>query len=75
MEHCPFSANMVVKFMGCSVDVLDILDAACSGRNQCEVPVTDKRLEQVNPCNKMLRTFLEASYSCIQGTFETFKEG
>ena len=49
------------------MDVLHILDAACSGRNECDFDVADLDLEKISPCNEELKSYLEASYTCIEG--------
>ena len=55
------------RYLGCSVDVLDILDNRCSGEAQCDVSVNDQELGNTKPCYKSLRMHLEASYSCAGG--------
>ena len=55
------------RYLGCSVDVLDILDSRCSGEAQCDVSVNDQELGNTKPCYKSLRMHLEASYSCAGG--------
>jgi len=59
-------------FMGCSVDVLHLLDEKCSGRNQCDVPGTDSDLQKEKPCHHGLTLYLEATYDCLTGTCFTF---
>ena len=56
------------RYFGCSADVTDILHARCSGKKQCEVRVFDPELENTGACVKGLKMFLEASYSCAEGT-------
>jgi len=53
-------------FIGCTASVIDVLDAACSGRSWCEVAVPSLR-QLVQPCPKDLTAYLEASYHCITG--------
>ena len=60
------------RYFGCSVDVLAVVDAVCSGKADCELNVDDEILESLNPCNNQLKSFLEASYTCVTGTFEVF---
>jgi len=55
------------RFFGCSVDVLNILDKKCSGRNRCEIRGTDDDLERETPCHAALKSYLEADYDCAVG--------
>jgi len=55
------------SILGCSADVVSLLDAKCSGKKKCEVPIPDADLEQTKPCLKGLKMFLEVSYSCFEG--------
>jgi len=55
------------QFVGCSVDVLHLLDKKCSGRNQCDVPGTDPDLQKEHPCHHGLTLYLEADYECFTG--------
>jgi len=54
-------------FVGCSVDVLPVLDAHCSGRRACSVRVLDDNFDNVKPCHDDLKSYLEVSYRCIKG--------
>jgi len=54
-------------FLGCSANVVNLLDAKCSGKKQCEVPIPDADLEETKPCLKGLKMFLEVSYTCFEG--------
>jgi len=54
------------KFLGCSEDVLDLMNKKCSGKNQCEVRVMfDKDFENLKPCYDALQLYLEASHNCL----------
>ena len=53
--------------LGCSANVVSLLDAKCSGKKQCEVSIPDADLEQTRPCLKGLKMFLEVSYTCYEG--------
>lgn len=53
---------------GCSADVLPQLDGRCSGRASCLVSVPDQELHNAHPCPKELMPYLQASYSCVNGT-------
>src|SRR5688572_6772335 len=37
------------RYLGCSLNVLDILDRKCSGKTQCEIRVHDIAQENVTP--------------------------
>ena len=52
-------------FLGCERNVLDIVDKKCSGRRECQIRVPDPELENTKPCLKELKTYLDATYSCI----------
>ena len=55
-------------FLGCSRDVLSLMDSKCSGRSECEIDIPDPDLDQVKPCYQDLKSYLTASYSCVKGT-------
>lgn len=59
------------RFIGCSVDVLGILNKKCSGLKQCEIRIPDADLEQTEPCLPGLKMYLEVSYSCVEGILST----
>lgn len=54
--------------LGCSTDVVHLLDEKCSGKTQCDVFVAliNDQLK-VKPCVEGLSVYLEASYECIRG--------
>ncbi len=52
-------------YLGCSADVIDVLDKHCSGKNECELSYV--QLKGRNPCMKGLAPYLEVSYICIEG--------
>ena len=58
------------RYLGCSADVLDVMDAACSGKSDCLVRVPDPKLSVGSPCFKELIMYLEASYTCVNGRTE-----
>jgi len=66
-------AEEVAKFaddpaiLGCSANVVSLVDARCSGKKQCQVSVPDAELEETRPCLKGLKMFLEVSYTCVEG--------
>jgi len=55
------------RYLGCHADVLELLDAKCSGKKDCELRVPDPDLEQATPCVKSLKMFLEVRYTCVEG--------
>jgi len=56
------------RYLGCSMNILDILDRKCSGKIECEIRVIDMALENiVPPCYPDLTVYLEVSYECING--------
>jgi len=58
------------RFIGCSVDVLHLMDRKCSGRNQCTVRGTqDTDFQLLTPCHVASKSYLEADYECITGIF------
>lgn len=54
-------------YLGCSEDVLDIFDGACSGLHNCEIPHVGALLRDVSPCPSALTSYLEAAYWCQDG--------
>ena len=54
-------------FLGCSEDVLSILDMMCSSKPECDVVVPNADLDAISPCYKDLSRYLEASYTCVKG--------
>ena len=54
-------------YIGCSRDVLPILDRKCSGRQECKVRIPDPELDATKPCIGDLTRYLDASYLCISG--------
>ena len=56
-------------YIGCGANVLPVTDRICSGRQQCEIRVPDKALQEESTCMKELRAYLEASYSCVPGEY------
>ena len=54
-------------FLGCSEDVLSLLDRKCSSKPSCDVVVPNPDLDRVTPCYEDLTRYLEASYTCVKG--------
>jgi len=56
------------RFLGCSEDVLSILDTKCSGKVMCEIRrLNDISDEKIQPCFPGLKMYLEINYRCING--------
>jgi len=55
------------RYFGCSENVLDVVDAKCSGRKECEISIPDPDLDGTTPCLHGLKMFLEVSYTCVEG--------
>jgi len=54
-------------YVGCSIDVLPVLDLHCSGRRTCSVRVLDDNFDNVKPCHDDLKSYLEVKYTCVKG--------
>ena len=54
-------------FVGCSTDVIDVLDRHCSGRRDCRLRIPDPEMDERRPCLSDLTRYLEASYRCVPG--------
>jgi len=56
-------------YIGCSSDVLDVVDSVCSGRRHCTVAVPSADLETAAAvaCPGDLKLYLSASYRCLPG--------
>ena len=59
-------------YLGCAVDVLNLMDSRCSGHSGCTVKIIDDALYQTHPCPDDTTAYLQASYSCIKGTFSLY---
>ena len=56
--------------MGCAVDVLSILDAACSNKEACEYYIpTPELLDVICSSRAMASVYLEAEYQCFFGKY------
>ena len=53
-------------YLGCYVDVIGHVHERCSGRRVCRVPIPDSILDLTIPCNDDLKSYLDASYSCVK---------
>lgn len=54
-------------YLGCSSDVTGHLDAQCTGKKYCRVPIPEHNLIKLLPCPGDLVAYLEAEYVCIRG--------
>ena len=55
-------------FLGCSNNVLPLLDRWCSGRQECNFEGADDELDKANKnCMKILIKYLKFEYECISG--------
>jgi len=62
-------------FLGCSNDVLSLLDQWCSGRQQCQFLVTNDDLEEANTnCLEILMKYLKIEYSCLKGMWYDYQD-
>ena len=59
------------RYLGCSANVLHILDRKCSGKAGCEARWSDISSENIKPCYPGLTVYLEVSYECISGKFSS----
>ena len=67
--------NFIQGYLGCSVDVLSILDAACSGKTKCVYPVSSDTLQELKPCMDLM-PYLEVYYTCLAGKWAcAYKNG
>jgi len=69
--HSNFLANYAHAaqdrmFLGCSEDVISIVDKQCSGRSECDFNIPHQ-LSAITPCYPDLARYLQASYRCIRG--------
>ena len=57
-------------FMGCTNDVLPLLDRWCSGRSECTLSVPTEELENANTaCLDILKMYLRITYTCLEGYY------
>ena len=53
--------------VGCSKDVRERLEKQCAGRSSCKMPVSSLINHHPPACSMDLRSYLEASYTCVLG--------
>lgn len=56
--------------IGCSTNVMYILDAVCSGRRHCDVNVASLLRGRQEPCPADFRSYLDVSYKCVKGIYD-----
>jgi len=56
------------RYLGCSRDVLSVMDRRCSGRSECSIRIVDPELQQSSPCYREMEKYMDASYTCVNGT-------
>ena len=56
-----------IGYLGCSADVLSLMDSRCSGRQTCQIHMGDPILFDASRCPKDLKPYMEASYDCVKG--------
>jgi len=54
-------------FIGCSTDVLELVDSQCSGRRECSIRILDENFGNAKPCHDDLKTYLQVVYRCVKG--------
>ena len=52
--------------LGCTNNVIEDLDSACSGRRKCDIRVDETTFPRVKLCHNDLKSYLEASYQCLK---------
>ena len=56
------------RYLGCSNDVLPVLDGRCSGRRDCSFNIPDNEIESFSlDCPKFTMKYLNLEHMCIQG--------
>lgn len=53
--------------IGCSGDVLALMDRKCSAKVSCEVRVPNQELDEIDTCDDEITKYLDAAYDCITG--------
>jgi len=61
-------------FIGCSTDVLELVDAQCSGRRECSMRILDENFGNAKPCHDDLKTYLQVNYRCVKGKVASYVE-
>ena len=55
-----------IGFLGCSANVIDLLDERCSGKQSCEIPIYHERFREFQPCTAGIDVYLDATYACVK---------
>ena len=58
-----------IGFLGCHNDALDVMDAECSGRRECQILVSNQNFRKNDPgaCMNALNGYIAASFRCVKG--------
>lgn len=59
-------------YLGCYKDVLPLADRRCSGLQECEIRMPDPEFDRTAPCLEELKTYFEASHTCVEGMFAIY---
>jgi len=59
-------------YLGCSAEVLAILDQKCSGKAECDIRLSDIPDDKIQPCFPGLKMYLEISFECISSWSSCF---
>ena len=70
--YCSWLAQSIAGDLGCSTNVIRLLDEACSGKVSCEYTLPNKDLFATQPCPRGVYSYLEVSYDCIKGMLYTY---
>jgi hypothetical protein len=65
-----FCLRMNYGHIGCSVDVLPLVDRQCSARRSCALTVLPENILSITSrhlCTEDLKSFLEVRYECVKG--------
>jgi len=54
-------------YIGCSSDVLPLLNARCSARRRCSFSLPDPQLYATRPCPVDTTSYLEVTHECLRG--------
>jgi Galactose binding lectin domain len=54
-------------YLGCAADARRFMDGRCSGRRHCHFVVPDPVLYAMQPCPGDFTSYLETTYSCVEG--------
>ena len=63
-----------VGHLGCHGDVIDVMDAHCSGKRECSVELGSQEVVSKSNCAKSLMQYLEADYTCVRGLYQVYQQ-